>query len=294
MEISEFHKWNRYFLHFSRFRNSIAMKPLRQRLARSKVVKVLNHRKPGKVDVTEDESSQDLCDLEFSISSSCMTSEKSISLPPTPRSGRRRSSVRFDVSPSSRSTSVEPTPRPCLKKFTLNLEELAKLSVFEKERSDFIHILQEGAILTKIYSSGEQSKKFFFVSKDGSELKYVSMEASASNRSESRVTLAAIRGVRFGIAKFGQVYDWENGSPENCFSIVLSRERRIDVECPSKEVMVKWFLGLQILCPMSHKNISRAQLNWRRAQYKSVKMAKEQGVSENELWRNLVCKAKSF
>jgi hypothetical protein len=102
------------------------------------------------------------------------------------------------------------------------------------------------------------------------------------------VILADVRGIVFGprTERFDS-YDWLKWQPYNCFSIIMDG-RTLDVECKTREQFMTWFLGLQALCPLSHKFWNRGQLNWHRALYKTLQIAGNSGVDITTVWNDLV------
>lgn len=100
--------------------------------------------------------------------------------------------------------------------------------------------------------------------------------------------LADVRGIVFGprTERFDD-YDWLKSQPYNCFSIICDG-RTLDIECKTREQFMTWFLGMQALCPLSHKFWNRGQLNWHRALYKTLQIAGNNGVDITTVWNDLV------
>jgi hypothetical protein len=151
--------------------------------------------------------------------------------------------------------------------------------------------LKKGDSMTKYYDGGATRKRHFYVSDDGSELRWCSTKFKGISRKivkNSSLVLAEVRGIVFGprTERFSQ-YDWLKSHPYNCFSIICER-RTLDIECKNREQFMVWFLGLQALSPLSHKFWNRGQLNWHRALYKTLQLAGNSGKDISVVWKELV------
>jgi|NOAtaT_7_FD_contig_31_651651_length_1296_multi_9_in_0_out_0_1 hypothetical protein len=166
---------------------------------------------------------------------------------------RARSSPLITAVGASRKSIIKKSPRT-----SVEIELLQFKDVLTKHLTK---ILAEGAVLKKCYGGLRAEKRFFRVTPDGSELRY----RKPSGRTEKVLELASVSDIIFGprTRRF-EDYDCIGGKPYNCFSIVYPRGT-LDIECSSREELMNWLQGLQLLCPLSHYFLSRAQINFQRA-----------------------------
>jgi hypothetical protein len=207
-----------------------------------------------------------------------------------------RSRLSASLGSPSRLSAASPSPRSILKSRD-NSKELSQFKKMREREEKFVQIMKRGSVLTKYTSKGHASERHFYVSEDGSELcwrrvkfttKKLVKKLLFQNIPVKKVILADVKQVVLGPRTPGFVkYDWQTGCPWNCFSLVM-HDRCVDIECKSREEFMIWFQGLQYLCPLSPKSLSRAQVNWLRMLLKTSQMATEMSVDVQDVWRMLV------
>lgn len=158
--------------------------------------------------------------------------------------------------------------------------------------SELLKQLRKGTNMIKHGSDGIPTKRFFFINQDGTELRWTHSSDHSRVYQSKAILLADVKSIVFGprTPKFAK-FDWINGKPYNCFSIIVENRERtltLDMECETREDFMNFYFGIQALAPLSHKSLSRAQVNWYRSLYKSLQIAKKDKISASEVWRQLV------
>lgn len=150
-------------------------------------------------------------------------------------------------------------------------EELAYVELCEGDTVEF-------------YEDGHFSNKVIKLSPDGSTFLYRSETALFFSKTKLANILLLSYGPR---TKTFAKYDWANEKPWLCFSLVTTKGA-IDVQCPDKATLFRWYLGLQHFVPLSFKNLKRPRLNWYYALYKTVQLAHYKRMPVAHVWRILV------
>jgi hypothetical protein len=163
----------------------------------------------------------------------------------------------------------------------------------------YLQEMHKGAVLTQYAVFGQQRSRFFYVSEDGTELficknSGVTKVLGMKPVPERVILLADVEFVTFGprTEAFGE-FDWVEGHPFNCFSLIFGEHDSVDIECPDRESFMLWFLGLQSLCPMSFTNLTRGMLSWYRAYCISLIKARFSGMDLREYWHMMVAQARA-
>lgn len=151
---------------------------------------------------------------------------------------------------NSKEFSSETRAKSILKR-TVSPREKARIQLKHDEMQKAIAALRAGAVMTKFSQKGIPSKRYFKVSKDGTELKwkkprggfwtvcmtrFFALEISKCvNLIIVVVELAAVKLMIVGprTQSFAG-YDWKSKVPWNCFSLVADH-RTVDIECHTQK-----------------------------------------------------------
>lgn len=174
-------------------------------------------------------------------------------------------------------------------------EKFVKRRVFENA---LLSKLQKGTSMLQYGRGSKKSGKIrkFWVSKDGTELvfqkesiKRLSLQKIMPNLSAlRRIPLAEVERILHGPRTKGfEDYNLFEGNPENCFSLVLSNGKCVELECLSRDDFMLWFQGLQCLCPLSSQYLSRAKINWQRFHMKVFVLQASQNLAILEILQSL-------
>eukprot|EP00475_Leptophrys_vorax_P033395 TRINITY_DN523_c0_g1_i2.p2 TRINITY_DN523_c0_g1~~TRINITY_DN523_c0_g1_i2.p2 ORF type:complete len:153 (-),score=28.88 TRINITY_DN523_c0_g1_i2:61-519(-) len=109
----------------------------------------------------------------------------------------------------------------------------------------------------------------------------------------TKLDLATVKGIVVGPrTKPFAKYDWKAGKPWHCFSL-LTESRSVDVECASKEQFNLWYWGLMDLIPLSSQNLSKPEVQWRIALFKTIQISQRCKLPVQEVWHKLVRQART-
>jgi len=182
--------------------------------------------------------------------------------------------VKFSSAYTPKASDIGPIASPSiLKNRTGSPRELEKLRRMDEQREFYRLILQKGAVMKKVCLSGKMVTRFVYLSPDCTELRWKKVFKGYKTIGTTKMELATVESLLCGPRTHPfESYDWVNGKPYNCFSL-MCMERSVDFVCSDKETFMNWYLGLQFFVPMAHSHLNRAQLNWHRMFCKLVQFS---------------------